>query len=380
VRRASLLLLLAAISPLPLPLPIAAQEPVAEVSTAGNTGVVFDGYYFGSGFAFTNVVQWTVPLILAQHMGPRLTADLSAAFARASGATTSGTLEVSGVTDTDVRASWATVSGHLIISVVATLPTGKKAVSDSTLPLLSALATELLAFTTPTFGSGGGATGGVATAFRLGERWAGGVAASYRWHASYTPIAGSGQLEPGGEGRMRLGVEGPFGRRGYFRGAAVYTASGADTLRGGSRSITGDRILVYSSAGFPAGSSNLALYAYDMYRLRPRAYNTTNLNAVQVPRANVLAVGARLERTLSPALSLAPNLEFRHELAALDTSSAGLALLGWLVRPGVDLRYRASGQVALLVQGQVAFGRLADNGSSVSLVGPRAVVLVDVTR
>jgi len=117
-----------------------------------------------------------------------------------------------------------------------------------------------------------------------------------------------------------------------------------------------------------------------MYRLRPRAYNTTNLNAVQVPRANVLAVGARLERTLSPALSLAPNLEFRHELAALDTSSAGLALLGWLVRPGVDLRYRASGQVALLVQGQVAFGRLADNGSSVSLVGPRAVVLVDVTR
>src|SRR5439155_7388540 len=124
------------------------------------------------------------------------------------------------------------------------------------LPLLSALATELLAFTTPTFGSGGGATGGVATAFRLGERWAGGVAASYRWHASYTPIAGSGQLEPGGEGRMRLGVEGPFGRRGYFRGAAVYTASGADTLSVGSRSFTGDRILVYSSASFPAVSGS----------------------------------------------------------------------------------------------------------------------------
>src|SRR5438874_12836625 len=94
---------------------------------------------------------------------------------------------------------------------------------------------------------------------------------------------------------------------------------------------------------------------------RPRAYNTTNLNAVQVPRANVLAVGARLERTLSPALSLAPNLEFRHELAALDTSSAGLALLGWLVRPGVGLRFRASGQVALLVECQGAFGRLADH-------------------
>src|SRR3989475_8134161 len=256
VRRAPLLLLLAA-TPL---LPIAAQEPAAEVSTVGRTGVVFDGYYFGSPFAFSTVVQWTVPLTLAQRVGRRLTVDLSSAFARASGATTSGTLEVSGFTDTDVRASWATVSGHLIISAVATLPTGRKAVSASTPPLLSALATELLAFTTPTFGSGGGATGGFATAFRLGERWAGGVAASFRWHASYTPIAGSGQLEPGGEGRMRLGVEGSVGRGGYLRGAAVYTASGADTLRGGSRSITGDRILVYSSVGFPAGSSNLALY------------------------------------------------------------------------------------------------------------------------
>src|SRR5205814_5769417 len=137
------------------------------------------------------------------------------------GATTSGTLEVSGFTDTDVRASWATVSGHLIVSVVATLPTGKKAVSDSTLPLLSALATEVLAFTTPTFGSGGGATGGFATAFRLGERWAGGVAARYRWHAGYTPVAGGGRVEAGGEGRVRLGVEGPVGAGGggYLRGA-----------------------------------------------------------------------------------------------------------------------------------------------------------------
>src|SRR2546430_10131194 len=42
---------------------------------------------------------------------------------------------------------------------------------------------------------------------------------SYRWHAGYTPVAGGGRLEPGGEGRVRLGVEGPDGARGggYFR-------------------------------------------------------------------------------------------------------------------------------------------------------------------
>src|SRR5438034_10246614 len=112
-----------------------------------------------------------------------------------------------------------------------------------------------------------------------------------------------------------------------------------------------------------------------MYRLRLRGLTATDSTTVQVPRGNVFALGARLKRTLSPALGLAPNVEFRSELTG--ASAGSLTLLGWLVRPGVDLRYRASGRVTLLVQGQAAFGRLADNGSSVSLVGPRAVVLVE---
>jgi len=367
--------------------PLAAQEPRADLATAAKTGVILYAYSFGSGFAFHNVVEWTVPVTVSQHLGPRLTVDLSAAFARASGATTSGTFHVSGFTDTDVRASWATVSGHLIISVAGTLPTGLATVPDSTVPLLSALATDLLAFTTPTLGTGGGATGGFATAVRLGERWAGGVAASYRWHAGYTPVSGGGRLEPGGEVRVRLGVEGPLGAGGggYLRAAAVYTTSGADTTASsaatpsGSRSGIGDRILVYSSVSLPAGASSLVFYGYDMYRLRPHGLTAADSNTVEVPRGNVFALGARLERTLSPALGLAPNVEFRSEQTGASVGS--LTLLGWIVRPGVDLRYRASGSVTLLVQGQTAFGRLADgNGGSVAVVGPRAVVLVDVTR
>ncbi len=359
---------------------LAAQEPAIGVTTTARTGVVLDGYYFGSGSAFDHVIEWTVPITLSRRFGQRFTVDLSCAYAHASAATaTNGTLEVSGLTDTDVRASFAAVPGHLVLSVVGTLPTGKKTVDSLSVPLLSALATEVLNFTTPTFGSGGGMTAGFGYAVKLGERWAGGVGASYRWHASYTPLTGSGQLEPGGEGRARLGVEGPLGGGGYYRGAVVYTASGADTLGGGSRSITGDRILVYSGVSFPAGRSSLSFYGYDMQRLRPRAYNSTNLNAVKVPRGNLLALGARLERPLSPAVNLAPNVEFRHELAGPDTGS--VKLLGWLVRPGIEVRYRASGAVALLFQGQAAFGRLADDkGNSVSLVGPRAVLLLEWSR
>ena len=355
--------------------PLAAQGPTDGVSTAARTGFVFDGYSFGSSYAFDHVVEWSVPVSLSHRLGQRFTVDLSSGYAHASATTTSGTLRVSGATDTDVRMSWAGRSGHVIVSVVGTLPTGKTAVSDSTVPLLSALATELLAFTTRSFGTGGGVTGGFATSIKLGERWAAGVGGSYRWHASYTPVAGGGALEPGTEGRVRLGVEGPVGGGGYFRGAAMYATSGADTLGAGSRSASGPRFLLYSGLSLPAGRGSLSLYAYDRYRLRPHGYDST---VVQVPRGNVLALGARLERPLSPALSLAPNVEFRHELAGPATGS--LVLLGWLVRPGVDVRYRASAALTVLVQGQAAFGRLANNGGSVSLVGPRAVALLEWSR
>jgi len=352
--------------------PLAAQGPTDGVGTAARTGFVFDGYYFGASYAFDHVVEWTLPVGLSHRLGSHITVDLSSGYAHAAAATTSGTLEVSGATDTDVRMSWAGASGHVIVSVAGTLPTGKKAVDSSAVPLLSALATELLNFTTPSFGTGGGVTGGFATAVKLGERWAGGVGGSYRWRARYTPVAGSGDLAPGGEGRVRLGAEGPVGGRGYFRGAAVYATSGADTLGAGARSASGPRFLVYSGLSLPAGRSSLSLYAYDRYRLQPHGYDST---VVQVPRGNVLALGARLDRPLSPALSLAPNVEFRHELAGPATGR--LALLGWLVRPGVDVRYRASGTLTVLVQGQAAFGRLASGGGSVSLVGPRAVVLLE---
>jgi hypothetical protein len=357
--------------------PLTAQGPTAGVGTVARTGVVFDGYFFGSGYAFEHVVEWTVPFSLSHRLGPSLTVDLSSGYAHASAATTSGSLAVSGATDTDVRVSWSGVSGHLIVSVAGTLPTGRTAVDTPSVPLLSALATEVLNFTTASFGTGGGVTGGFATAVTLGERWAGGVGGSYRWRGSYTPVAGGGELAPGGEGRVRLGAEGPVGGGGYFRGAAVYATSGADTLGTGSRSASGPRFLLYSGLSLPAGRGSLSLYAYDRYRFRPPP-SASDSTVVRVPRGNVLALGARLERPLSPVLSLAPSVEFRHELAGAATGRLGL--LGWLVRPGVDVRYRASGALTVLVQGQAAFGRLADNGRSVSLMGPRAIVLLEWAR
>jgi len=125
-------------------LPLAAQGPKDGVGTAARTGVVFEGYYFGSSYAFDHVVEWTIPVSLSHRLGSSSPWICRSGYAHAAAATTSGTLAVSGATDTDVRLSWAAWRADLIVSVTGTLPTGKSTVDTASVPLLSALATEVL--------------------------------------------------------------------------------------------------------------------------------------------------------------------------------------------------------------------------------------------
>ncbi len=358
---------------------VAAGAASAQVTTSARTGVFFESYRFGSGLAFDRVSEMTIPVTVTQRFGRRVVVDVATAYANASVRETNGnTIDHSGFIDTDVRTVIGVIPGRLIFTLVGTIPTGATAVPDTTIPLFGATATDLLGFTTAGFGSGGGVSTGFASAFKLGQNWAVGTGASYRYGASYTPVAGGSDLTPGGEIRARLGIEGPFGGGGgkYFRGAFVYTTSGANELGGGGQqSVIGDRALAYASVSLPLGRSSLQVYGWEMRRLRPRGYNTPG--AIAVPRGNVLALGARLARPLSPAVTLAPLVEFRHEL----TGSAGkMELLGYIVRTGTDVRYRVSERATAVLQAQLAFGTINDEGASVALFGPRLGALIEWSR
>jgi len=337
-----------ALLPFVLAAPLAAQTPVdAGFGTTVRSGPIYEGYSIGAGLAFDRISELTVPIAVSQRLGSRLIVDLATAYADASVHAANGsTYRLAGLVDTDIRAALALVPGRLIFTVVGTLPTGQQTVPDSTLPLFGALATDVLDFTTPSFGSGGG------------------------------------DLKPGNEGRARLGIEGPLGGGKYLRVAVVYTASQHNEYSGGGpatsdTSVTGDRALVYGSLSAPLGRGSLSVYGFEMARLRPRAFNTTYASAIQVPRGNVLALGVRLDRPLSPRATLSPCVEFRHELT---DQGAGLALLGYVVRPGVNLRYRLSRAAAVVWQGQLAFGAVENQGSSSSLLGRRLGVVLEWTR
>ena len=96
-----------------------------------------------------------------------------------------------------------------------------------------------------------------------------------------------------------------------------------------------------------------------------------------VPRGNVLAVGARVDRPTGPRATLSPLLEFRHELTG---PGQRMELLGYLLRAGTDLRYRLSDRAAAVLQAQLAFGTLHDAGTSVSILGPRIGLTLEWAR
>ena len=366
--RARTLLLVLAV----LPAALAAQN-----STSARTGVSFESYSFGDGLAFTKISELTIPFVITQRFGNRLTIDVSSAYARASVTEAGGsTIDYAGLVDTDVRATISVVPGRLMLNLVGTLPTGATEVADTTIPLFGATATDLLGFTTPGFGSGGGFSAGFASAFRMGQSWAVGTGASYRYGASYTPVRGGNELTPGGEIRARFGIEGPFGGGKYFRGALIFTTTGANDIGGGQESSIGDRVLAYAALSMPLGRSNFALYVWDMHRLQAR--NAAAATTIAVPTGNVIAFGARLDRPLNPQATISPLLEFRHELTG-GGSAGGTVLLGYLGRAGADLRYRLGEHATGVLQAQLAFGKLEDEGTSVSLIGPRLGALIEWT-
>ena len=353
-------------------LPLSAQIPLAEFGSGIRSGVAYQSYVLGSGLAFDRISQLVIPITAFQRFGSRLTLDVAAAYASSSVRTTQGAIELSGLIDTDVRATVVVVPGRLLLTMAGTLPTGHATVADTALPLYGATATDLLGFTAPSFGGGGAITGGLASAFRVGGSWALGTAISYRRALAYVPMSGGEELAPGAEGRLRIGVEGPLSRSVYFRGALVYAASGVDEFSGGTRSAMGDRALVYGSLNLPLGRGALSAYAWDMRRLRPRETQ----NVVTTPRGNVLAVGIRYDRPLSPSLILSPALEARHELSGYQS----LEQLGFLVRPGADLTWRLRRGPALVLQAHFGIGRLQDEGTTVSLMGPRLGAMLEWTR
>ena len=182
------------------------------MQVGGNGAVLLENYSFDSGLDYTQVSELTIPVTFSTYFGNRTLFTLSSGFTRVS-LTGDASIDledqnISGIIDTEIRMVFDVVPDRLSFLATAVVPTGKEALDVDQEAILSALSSQVIGFSTTRLGGGGRAGAGFVGAFPVGEM-ALGLAGTYTYSVGYNPLVGqSVEWKPGGEIRIRAGVEG----------------------------------------------------------------------------------------------------------------------------------------------------------------------------
>jgi hypothetical protein len=324
------------------------------------SGIELRSMSFDSGLGAQRVSQLAVPIGVVLPISRRLVLDAGTFFAQAERVDDAGVgTTLSGITDVQARALLEIVPDAVVLALAANLPSGDATLTGTELDVAGAIASDLITFPVPSFGSGFSLTGGLALAAPVGP-WAIGVAGSYRVSGEFQPLADtSAQYRPGGEVRFRFGLDRVVGQ-GRFSAGFTYSTFATDEFGGSGAFRSGARYVPQLSLGLPLGNGSLQLYAWDLYRRNGEYTGTT----VRAPKQNTLALGTVIAMRRGRTL-WRPSLEVRRQWEGV-TSLAGS---GTLVSLG--LRYQAPLGSRLTVQpllrGDV--GSLKVGGRSVSFRG-----------
>jgi hypothetical protein len=319
-----------------LPVALLAQGSPRPGAVSAYTGFEARGYNFSTGLGLKSVSEFTVPFAVVWTTSDRLAFDLGGRYASATrtGADTSGSVSISGLTDVQLRGVYQLVPDVAVFTVAANLPTGKTKLTSDQLLVAGTIASDLLPYPVANFGSGFNLTGGLAVAVPV-SGWALGFAGSYRVNSTFTPIApatdSSGlSYKAGGEFRLRVGADRIVGQSRVSLGF-TYSTFGEDQYASSPIFQAGARYITQASWSFPVGNVGLSVYAWDLYRSSGSQLFVGSSAATQ--KRNVLTLGVEGSIQLGAGV-LRPLVEFRSH--ALGTSS--LAGAGKLFSAGV--RYR----------------------------------------
>jgi hypothetical protein len=262
------------------------------------TGVQARNYSIEDG---TETRQFAFPLAFALPVSARLSLDVGAYYA----STESEGNTISGLTDTQIRASYVFGRDALVATVMVNLPTGETQEFNQT-ATSGAAAANFLSFPVNAYRTGTSVTGGLAAATELGS-WNVGLAGSVRYSGEYEPFSDiDTRYSPGTEARFKLGLERLFGSSRLTFGF-TFSTFGNDNFEdlggGGSGEYQpGNRFIGEMALAFLAGSGSITGYVWDYYR--NSAGGTLN-------KENILAFGASGSWPIGANIRLEPLVESR---------------------------------------------------------------------
>lgn len=199
------------------------------------------------------VSETAFPFFVMVPILPSLRIDVGTAFAMArherqvadsTGAFTTSTSELSGMTDTQIRANYSMGQDLIVFTAGVNLPTGSSTVKPGELDAATRIGSDFLSFPISGFGSGFGMTGGFAIAKPAGA-WNLGFAASMRYASEYEPFKDAAgvatKFQPGPEVRTRIGIDHALGE-GRISFGFTYSKFGDDKANAATFN-TGDRFI-----------------------------------------------------------------------------------------------------------------------------------------
>lgn len=269
------------------------------------TGMQARGYSIDNG---PRTRQFAFPLALVLPVNQRLSIDIGAYYASTRSEPSGDTaITVSGLTDTQVRASYVFGRDAVVATLMVNLPTGKtqSLLQSST---TGAAAANFLSFPVNVYRTGFAATGGLAAATELGS-WNVGIAGSLRLSGEYEPFSDdAAKYSPGTEGRVKVGADRAMGSTRLSMGFTFSTFGNDEfkNLGGGSGQYQpGNRYIGEIALAFLAGSGSVTGYAWDYYR------NKAGGTGAASNKENILSVGANGSWPLGTNIRLEPLVEAR---------------------------------------------------------------------
>src|SRR5687768_12257938 len=266
---------------IPLVLLVSASVLPAQsfLDAAVRTGPQFHSYTMKAPLN-EKISQLALPFFVVVPIMPALTIDVGTAFAMvhhervtldASGNATTTESDLSGLTDTQLRANYAIGQDLIVITAGVNLPTGSATVEADEVDAASFIGSDFLSFPISGFGSGLGFTGGLAIARPVGV-WNFGFGASVRQSTEYEPFRDATgtatKFTPGPEYRARLGLDHPFGT-GRMSFGLTFSKFGDDKANAITYN-TGDRYVAQFAMNNSLGDSEVD-YSFVLWNL----YRTT---------------------------------------------------------------------------------------------------------
>lgn len=303
----------------------AAQDAGARISPQ------FISYSLGAPSS-EKISELAIPVFAFMPVTRSLTLDIGTAFAAATvtgtsaGQTTQS--KISGLTDTQIRATANIGSDLVLLTAGVNVPTGRSTVAPAEQAAAGLIGNDFLLFPISSMGSGFGGTGGLAVAHPFGD-WNLGAGFSVRHSMPFDPYqdATGAKLRytPGDETRARIGLDHPFGT-GRASVGLTYSKFSDDQLAA-SIYNTGDRLLAQGYVTSAMGRGDYVLSAWNLFRgsgTQTDGSPSGRENITDVAASYGMAVGeARLEPEVdvrtwmqqATALSLQSTLSLRYERA-----------------------------------------------------------------